>query len=124
MSNSMNDLMDLISILCGGYCLYTWFLLAKNKKLFMNGLLMPKDKKPSDCLDEEGYVKYMRPKLFLLGLVIFLFGGRGSGRARVVRNLQFKSNAGLFLKMGASLVLAGGAFFCVSGCKTETDMLH
>ena len=74
MDNSMNDLMNLVSVVCGGYCLYTWFRLVREKKLFMNGLLLPKDKNPSDCLDEEEYVRYMRPRVGLLGLVIFLFG--------------------------------------------------
>ena len=74
MSNSMNDLMNLISVLCGGYCLYTWFRLVREKKLFMNSVLLPKDRKPSDCLDEEGYIKAIRPKLGILGLVILLFG--------------------------------------------------
>ena len=54
MNNSMNDLMNLISVLCGRYCLYTWFRLVREKKLFMSSVLLPKDRKPSDCLDEEG----------------------------------------------------------------------
>ena len=74
MSNSMNDMMNLISVLCGGYCLYTWFRLVREKRLFDNGILMPKDKKPSDCFDEDGYIRVIRPKLGILGLVIFLFG--------------------------------------------------
>ena len=40
MNNSMNDLMDLISVLCGGYCLYTWFRLVREKKLFMSSVLL------------------------------------------------------------------------------------
>lgn len=74
MNNSMNDLMDLISIFCGAYCLYTWFRLAREKKLFENSILLPKDKKPSDCLDEEGYIRTIRPKLGILGLTVLLFG--------------------------------------------------
>ena len=46
MNNSMNDLMNLISVLCGGYCLYTWFRLVREKRLFENGILLPKDRKP------------------------------------------------------------------------------
>ena len=52
MNNSMNDLMNLISVLCGGYCLYTWFRLVREKRLFENGILLPKDRKPEDCVDE------------------------------------------------------------------------
>ena len=74
MNNSMNDLMNLISVLCGGYCLYTWFRLVREKRLFENGILLPKDRKPEDCVDEDAYIRIIRPKLGILGLVIFLFG--------------------------------------------------
>ena len=82
MNNSMNDLMNLISVLCGGYCLYTWFRLGREKKLFANGLLLPKDAKPSDCLYEDGYIHYIRPKIGILGLAIFLFGAFSAANAR------------------------------------------
>ena len=74
MNNSMNDLMNLISVLCGGYCLYTWFRLVREKKLFENAILLPKDRKPEDCVDEDAYIRIIRPKLGILGLVVFLFG--------------------------------------------------
>ena len=74
MNNSMNDLMNLISVLCGGYCLYTWFRLVREKKLFENAILLPKDRKPEDCVDEDAYIRILRPKLGILGLVVFLFG--------------------------------------------------
>lgn len=74
MNNSMNDLMNLISVLCGGYCLYTWFRLVREKRLFENGILLPKDRKPEDCVDEDAYIRIIRPKLGILGLVVFLFG--------------------------------------------------
>ena len=74
MNNSMNDLMNLISVLCGGYCLYTWFRLVREKKLFENGILLPKDRKPEDCVDEDACIRIIRPKLGILGLVVFLFG--------------------------------------------------
>lgn len=44
------------------------------KEAFHERVLLPKDRKPSDCLDEEGYIKTIRPKLGILGLVILLFG--------------------------------------------------
>ena len=63
MNNSMNDLMNLISVLCGGYCLYTWFRLVREKKLFENAILLPKDRKPEDCFDEDAYIRILRPIL-------------------------------------------------------------
>ena len=44
------------------------------KKLFENAILLPKDRKPEDCFDEDAYIRIIRPKLGILGLVIFLFG--------------------------------------------------
>ena len=73
MDNSMNNLMDLLSLACGGYCLYTWVKLLVGKRLFENGLLMPKNKKPSDCLDEAAYISYMRPRIGVLAITLLLF---------------------------------------------------
>ena len=49
-------LMDVISAACAAYCAYTWVRLLRERKLFKNELLLGKDKKPEDCLDEDGYV--------------------------------------------------------------------
>ena len=48
--------------------------LVREKRLFENGILLPKDRKPEDCVDEDAYIRIIRPKLGILGLVIFLFG--------------------------------------------------
>lgn len=75
------DFMDLyfniIGLAAGIYCLYTWFKLKKEGKLFANQLLVPRDAKPSDCLDEEGYIRTVSPCLLMVGLVWALTGGAG-----------------------------------------------
>lgn len=71
--NSMNDMMDLFSLICGGYCLYTWVKLLIGKRLFANGLLVPKDARPEDCLDEAGYIAYIRPRVGVLAFSMLLF---------------------------------------------------
>ena len=74
MDSSMNFILDLIALGCGIYCLYTWIKLLAEKKLFKNGLLVPKEKKISDCSDEEEYIGYIRPKLGVLAVVTTLYG--------------------------------------------------
>lgn len=71
--NSMNDMMDLLSLVCGAYCLYTWLRLLVQKSLFANSLLVPKDAKPEDCLDEEAYIHYIRPRLGILSVTLLAF---------------------------------------------------
>ncbi len=67
-------LLDGISLLCGLYCLYTWLKLTMGKRLFKNGLLIPKDKQISDCLDEEEYIRFISPRLLVLALATTLYG--------------------------------------------------
>ena len=42
--------------------------------LFQNGLLVPKDKKVSDCADEAEYIRAIRPSLGVVSIVTFLYG--------------------------------------------------
>ena len=90
MNNSMNDLMNLISVLCGGYCLYTWFRLVREKKLFENGILLPKDRKPEDCFDEDAYIRRLcRPEQFLSPCKCELFAQRAKSlRAVTVQSFS------------------------------------
>ncbi|MBQ5749544.1 MAG: hypothetical protein IIV87_05235 [Oscillospiraceae bacterium] len=66
-------LMDLVAVACGVYCLYTWLRLIITKKLFKNGLLVPKEKDVSDCEDEELYISYILPHLTILAVVTTLY---------------------------------------------------
>lgn len=75
MSNeSMFLMLDLVALGCGIYCFYTWIRLLIGKKLFKNGLLVPKEKNPSDCLDEEEYVAFVTPRLGVLAFVTTIYG--------------------------------------------------
>jgi len=74
MDDSFLLIFDLIALLCGVFCLYTWFRLRREKRLFKNSIICPSSKEPKDCLDEEAYIAYIQPKLLILGIVTFLFG--------------------------------------------------
>ena len=69
MQDSTMLFMDLIALGCAVYCAYTWLRLLKERKLFQNSLLVPKDKKVSECRDEAGYVSYLLPRLGILTLL-------------------------------------------------------
>lgn len=69
-----NLILDLIGLGCGVYCMYTWLKLTLSGRLFKNSLLVPKEKAVEDCLDEDGYVMYMKPRLGVLAVVTLLYG--------------------------------------------------
>lgn len=72
--DNYNMIFNAITLAAGIYCLYVWFKLKKAGKLFENQLLVPKDSKPADCLDEAGYIRFIAPCLLILGLVCVLTG--------------------------------------------------
>ena len=73
-SDSFLMIFDLISLMCGVYILYTYVKLRMACRLFPSSLLIPSGKSPKDCLDSEGYIRYMLPRLLIIGIPITLFG--------------------------------------------------
>lgn len=61
-------------LLFGLYCLYTAFRLHNSKELFDSGLLYPGKCDKESCQDPEGFMAYMKPRLTILGSVLFLVG--------------------------------------------------
>ena len=114
--NDMTLFLDLILIASGAYCMYTFLRLAVTKRLFKNGLLVPKEKKISDCADEQMYIGYMMPPLAVMAVMTMGYGvcmllndlretpfpvaagdpGRRAGLARLVRHPQFPCQPGVF----------------------------
>ena len=72
--NDMTLFLDLILLASGAYCMYTWLRLMVTKHLFKNGLLVPKEKKISDCADEEAYIRYMTPPLAVMAIMTMGYG--------------------------------------------------
>ncbi|MFR4068352.1 MAG: hypothetical protein ACLT1T_05395 [Oscillospiraceae bacterium] len=72
--NDMTLFLDLILLASGVYCMYTWLRLAVTKHLFKNGLLVPKEKKISDCADEAEYIRYMTPPLAVMAILTLIYG--------------------------------------------------
>mgnify|MGYP000095772975 FL=1 len=72
--NDMTLFLDLILMASGAYCMYTFLRLAVTKRLFKNGLLVPKEKKISDCADEQMYIGYMMPPLAVMAVMTMGYG--------------------------------------------------
>ena len=72
--NDMTLFLDLILMASGAYCMYTFLRLAVTKRLFKNGLLVPKEKKISDCADEAEYIRYMTPPLAVMAILTLAYG--------------------------------------------------
>lgn len=106
-------ILDLTSLLCAVYCTYTWLRLLKARALFANSLLLPKGKQPSDCLDEEGYVAYILPRLGVLSLLLLAY----SGVLIVSDLLQLTLLTGLWSLLPTGLLLAVIAWYAVISVK-------
>lgn len=80
-ANSMNNLFSLIALIFGAYCLYAWNQL-KGGKIPDKFMLLSRDLPPEKCLDPEYYCAYMRPRLLVFGIIIFLSGVIGMADVR------------------------------------------
>ena len=70
----MNLALDVFALGCGAYILYTWLRLLITKELFANAILIPKDKRVQDCIDEEGFIAAIRLPLGVAAVVATLYG--------------------------------------------------
>lgn len=77
MNDSMFFLDVLITILlvgAGGYALYACGRLKKGNELIENKILYPSNCPPEACLDPEGFISYILPRMSLFGIACVVFG--------------------------------------------------
>ena len=67
-------IIDVLAVACGIYTLYTYVRLRQSGRLFPNSLLIPRDMTPKDCRDTEAYIRYIRPRIFILGIDLLAYG--------------------------------------------------
>ena len=72
--DGMNFYFDLVTVLCGAYCLFTAIKLRIVGHLFPNQLLIPGDSRPEDCIDEDAYISYIWIRLLIAGVVCLISG--------------------------------------------------
>ncbi len=74
----MGDMLSMILLLMlfgsGIYALYTYFRLHKTCMLFPNKFLYPGGCAPETCVDVDGFIDYIEPRLLLLGIAMILCG--------------------------------------------------
>lgn len=69
------SIMLLVTLIgCGGYCVYTWISLRKVWMLKDNRIMLPGNCAAADCLDPDGFLDFMAPKMLLFGLVMIVLG--------------------------------------------------
>ena len=56
-------------IWAGSYAIYTAIRLQREYTLFDNKFLYPANCKPGDCTDVVGFISYILPRLWILGLL-------------------------------------------------------
>ncbi len=114
---NFNLFFNIITIGGGIYCLYSLIKMKMAGKLIPNQLLVPKNAKPEDCLDEELYIQYISPRILVLGILLLL----GGGIQMVVDHLDLAAklfpaveNINLYVNEGCvALCLAGLVWYMV-----------
>ncbi|MBO2527229.1 MAG: hypothetical protein CW335_03495 [Clostridiales bacterium] len=58
----------------GIYALYTYFRLHRTCELFPNKFMYPGNCTPDKCIDVDGFIDYIEPRLLLLGVAMIICG--------------------------------------------------
>ncbi|MCQ2418761.1 MAG: hypothetical protein MJ085_03140 [Clostridia bacterium] len=67
-------LMLLLLVGSGIYSIYLWLRLRKEWCLTDNKFMLPGNCSAADCLDEDGFLEYIAPKIALFGMGLVLLG--------------------------------------------------
>lgn len=69
------DLIVTFMLVAGGvYSLYSCIKLKKEQCLFENKILYPSNCHPDDCLDPEGFIQFIVPRMTFFGIMCIIFG--------------------------------------------------
>lgn len=92
-------LLQIVFILCGGYILYTWKNIERWSELPLTRYIYPNGSPVENSKEPEAFLKFMKPRMLIVGLVCFL-----SGVLSVVNAYALGNN------MALGLVTAGCGF--------------
>lgn len=65
---------DLIFLAAGFYCCYLWGKSKSTSDLEQLKLILPRNLKPEQCLDSDGFLAAILPYLLAMGIVLLLNG--------------------------------------------------
>ncbi len=75
---SFSRLLDVIILATvlgsGGYAIFIYFRLYREWRILNSFFLRPAQCPPEKCLDTDGYLEYMQPKLLWVGIICILSG--------------------------------------------------
>lgn len=71
--DSMNSLFSIIMLVFGVYCVYGWYQL-KDGVIPEKFVLLTKELPADKCLDQEEYIRYVRPRLLVFSVTVTAFG--------------------------------------------------
>lgn len=74
MGNTLTLLLLVMLFGCGIYALYTYIRLRRTCMLFPNKFLYPGGCTAETCVDTDGFMDFIEPRLLLLGIVMLLLG--------------------------------------------------
>lgn len=80
-NEALTDMVDALDIFlmvmllaCGIYAIYTVIRLRRSYYLEPNKILYPTDCSPENCLDSDGFIDYILPRMTALGIAMVLQG--------------------------------------------------
>ena len=74
MGPEMELFFAIVSIVCGGYCIYGFYQ-AKTKGVIVESLYLDKDTAQKTCNDKKEYIKVISMPSLVLGIGLLLYGG-------------------------------------------------
>lgn len=104
LSGMLDVLLVVMVIGCGVYALYTAIRLRRTFMLFPNKFLYPGNCGPDDCVDEDGFIDFILPRMTILGVALLVIG------ALLVLNTYVWGLSGLVLDL-ATIIVPCGCFF-------------
>lgn len=121
--NSMNSLFSMITLFFSVYCLYAWYQL-RGGTIPQKFALLPKEFSPEKCLDQELYVRYLRPRLLVFSILMVLTGVVGLLDARLGLFEAMLPGRGVLLAilLTSVLPLAVVIWFCVCLRKIQKEL--
>ena len=74
LGNMINYMFLFVLFFIGCYGLYTVIRLGREGALFPNRLMYPNHCRIVECVDAEGFMDYIRPRLTILSVIMLIFG--------------------------------------------------
>ncbi len=74
MSEMLNVLLLVMLLGFGAYGIYTYIRLRRTYEMFPNKFMYPGNCKPEECLDPDGFLDYIMPRVLILSVLMLVCG--------------------------------------------------